>query len=127
MKLPRSSNRRWLVWLFGTRIRIAIGDLNGGGRADLVATNIAGGTNDSGNVSVLIGDGTGAFATPVNLSVLVNSGSGTIASPSNFTVGAPANQVVLGDVNGDGKADLVVANGDTIVNGGVMVLLNSSH
>src|SRR5207249_4538255 len=71
----------------------ALGDVNGDGKLDLVTANYG-----SNNVTVLLGNGNGTF---------------TAASGSPVTVGFAPNSVALGDVNGDGKLDLVVANGDS--------------
>jgi hypothetical protein len=68
---------------------VAIGDLNGDGHPDVV---LAG--SDSGQVSVLLGNGDGTFQAPRTY----NSGY--------------AFSVAIGDVNGDGYPDLVVANGE---------------
>jgi FG-GAP-like repeat/FG-GAP repeat len=80
---------------------VAIGDLNGDGKPDLVAA---------------------APASPCGtLAVWLNLGNGSFRSPFNLTVGQdPASSVVLGDLNGDGKPDLIVPNGV-----GVGVLLNA--
>ncbi|MDP4238811.1 MAG: FG-GAP-like repeat-containing protein, partial [Bacteroidota bacterium] len=88
---------------FGTKISlaigvepysIAIGDLNGDGKMDIVATNSK---SNSNTISVLLGNGNGTFGTKTNFAI--SSGSG--ANPSS---------VVIGDFNGDGKADLATAN-----------------
>jgi FG-GAP-like repeat/FG-GAP repeat len=77
-------------------ISVAIGDLNGDGRLDLVTANIGGDPllNPPGTVSVLLGNGGGTFsaATPYP--------TGSILSFS----------VAIGDLNGDGRLDLAVAN-----------------
>ena len=80
---------------------VAIGDFNGDGKADLVSAN-----GNSDNVSVLLGNGAGSFASAVN-----------------FAVGAFPRSVAIGDFNGDGKADLVSAN---VGSSTVSVLLNTS-
>ncbi|HEY0279716.1 MAG TPA: VCBS repeat-containing protein [Solirubrobacterales bacterium] len=67
---------------------VAIGDLNGDGHPDLVTANAG-----SGNVSVLLGTGTGSFG-----------------AATNFGVGSEPTSVAIGDLNGDGHPDLVVAN-----------------
>jgi hypothetical protein len=65
---------------------VAIGDMNGDGKADVVTGNV-----DTKIVSVLLGNGKGAFTSTVN--------SPTASKPFSLT---PA------DINGDGKTDLVV-------------------
>jgi uncharacterized protein (TIGR03437 family) len=96
---------------------VAAGDLNGDGRLDLVVANsgnLEDGGSDGGSVSILLGSGGGAFKTPTNLSTGVQPGF-----------------IVLQDVNGDGRLDLVVANlgvsfgfpGLTPNPGGIAVLL----
>jgi hypothetical protein len=73
---------------------VAIGDLNGDGKLDLVVANQTG-----ANVSVLLGNGNGTFQSAVN-----------------YAAGTGPRAVVLGDFNGDGKLDIAVANQNGLVN-----------
>ena len=80
---------------------IAVADVNHDGHADVLVTNFCGtGTNcplqqvTEGSVGVLLGDGSGAFASPVL-----------------YDAGGPATSAItVADVNGDGKPDLLVGN-----------------
>jgi hypothetical protein len=72
---------------------VAIGDLNGDGRPDLAVAN-AGSVIDTGStVSVLLGNGDGSFA-----------------PRTDFAAGARPISVAIGDLNGDARLDLAVAN-----------------
>jgi hypothetical protein len=72
-------------------IRVAVGDFNGDGKADLAVTSYS--SDLSGFVSILLGNGDGTFQTHVDYA----------------TGGAPV-AVTIGDFNGDGKVDLAVPN-----------------
>ena len=69
-------------------VAVAVGDVNGDGFPDVMVTN-----NDSGDVTVLLGNG-----------------DGTVGSASvGFAVGGyPSRPAMIGDWNGDGLMDIVV-------------------
>jgi hypothetical protein len=98
---------------------VAIGDLNGDGRPDLIS--VGNGRPDLVDVTC------GAVA------VLLNRGNATFNAPFYMNVGPnPTVSVTPGDLNGDGKLDLIVTDyfrnytpeTDSL---GVGVLLNAAH
>jgi len=86
---------------------IAIADFNGDGKPDLVVAN------DGFYKNILYHDYD-------NVMVLLGKGDGTFNSPVTFFAGLSPRSVAVGDVNGDGKPDIVVGK-----QYGTAVLLNT--
>ena len=116
---------------------VAIADLNGDGRPDIVTTNSGG-----NSVSVLLGNGDGTFSAQETfavgrspravvvadltgdgipdlivanynddtISVLIGKGDGTFLPQEVFAVGARPYSLAVADLNGDGRPDIIVAN-----------------
>jgi hypothetical protein len=83
---------------------VATGDLNADGKLDLAVANL-----NSNSVSVLLSTTAPGAATP------------NFVAKQDFAAGAGPVSVTVGDLNGDGKLDLVVANFNS---NNVSVLLN---
>jgi hypothetical protein len=95
---------------------VAVADVNGDGKPDLLVSNYCENFNNcpNGSVGVLLGNGDGTF----RAAVTYESG------------GTGADSVAVADVNGDGKPDLLVANGcgnniNSCANGSLGVLLGN--
>jgi hypothetical protein len=71
---------------------LAVGDVNGDGRLDLVVNSIGGEDSTISQFAVLLGNGKGAFGAPI----------------FNSPQGGEDGDVVLGDFNGDGRLDVAV-------------------
>jgi len=95
-------------------VSVAVADLNGDGRLDLVVVNGCDTAFNcgAGGVTVMLGNGDGTFQ----------------GDPSYPSGGFVTQAVAVGDFNGDGKPDLVVANycvgsGGNCANGVIGILL----
>jgi hypothetical protein len=86
---------------------VTLGDLNGDGRPDLVVGN----DNTSPTVAVLVN------------TTAPGSTSASFAAAQTLAAGADPSSVTVGDVNGDGRLDLAVANANDNT---ISVLLNTS-
>jgi hypothetical protein len=89
----------------GNCVAIAVSDINSDGKPDLLTVNKAG----SSTVSVLRNTSTGSTI--------------TFAAKVDFATGANPQAIAIGDVDGDGKVDLAVANDGS---GTVSLLRNTS-
>lgn len=92
-ELPLRTGQPWFA---------AVGDVNGDRKPDLVATH-----HDQSALTVMLGDGAGRF---------------TEAGASPFNWGRNAFQVVLADVNSDGRPDALAAAGE-----GVRIMLGDGR
>jgi len=84
---------------------VAVADLNGDGKPDIVVANL-----NSGTVAVLLGNGNGTFQQAVT-----------------YSAGGSPLTVAVADINHDGKPDLLVSDINGEVNGSVGVLLGNGN
>jgi len=100
-------------------VSVAVGDFNGDGKPDLAVANHGEplSPRPAASVSVLLGNGDGTFQTALN-----------------YLAGTQPSSVSVGDFNGDGKPDLVVAdvgswdwNRGTYTNGSVLLFLGRGN
>jgi hypothetical protein len=130
---------------------VAVGDVNGDGKPDIVVAN-SGVQRSGDSVSVLLGNGSGTFGaaqcytvggspTAVavcdfnrdgkldivtansnsTVSVLLNNGNGTFGAAQNYAISGPANSVAVADFNHDGFLDIATTGAE------MDVLLNNAN
>ncbi len=138
------SFQRRLDYGTGSRpVSVAIGDLNGDRKPDLITANLENPDAGLGSVSVLLNRGDGSFQpkvdyandgspfrvaigdlngdrrrdivtanadVPSDVSVLLNKGDGSFRPKRDYRTGAGPSSVVIGDLNGDHKPDLATVN-----------------
>lgn len=120
---------------------VALGDLNGDGKLDVVVGNE--GSDGHWSVTVFLGKGDGTLLAPDEVfveptswvaladfdgdgrldvvvaeteneaAVLLGKGDGTFAAPAYYSAWDGVSRVATGDVNRDGKQDIVIATGDS--------------
>jgi FG-GAP-like repeat/Abnormal spindle-like microcephaly-assoc'd, ASPM-SPD-2-Hydin len=78
----------------GSPYSVAVADVNGDGKPDIIVATNCDASNCSGDVNVLLGNGDGTFKAAVSYS----------------SDGYSPFSVVVGDLRGNGKADIIVAN-----------------
>jgi len=90
---------------------VAVADMNGDGKPDLIAMGPCDTANNcaTGNVAVLLGNGDGTFRTAI--------------SNTQGITGAALGSIAIGDLDNDGRLDVVATSGTT--SGGVLVLLGN--
>ncbi len=93
----------------GVPVSAAVGDFNSDGKMDLAVANYSASVTDPSTVTILLGNGDGTFTPTANSPV----------------TGDDPLSIAVGDFNGDGVADLAVANSyvDTGKPGSVTILL----
>ena len=92
---------------------VLIKDLNGDGKPDLAVLNVG------------LTQGFSAAPNAGGVSVFLGKGDGTFQPAVNYAVGTNPSAMAVGDVNGDGKPDLVVATAQSNFSGVVAVMLGN--
>jgi hypothetical protein len=99
--------------------KVALGDINGDGRLDIIAAE-----HDNHYLTILNGSGQGVNQRDNQIASVMN---GPIRNPEDGTMGTPpphTHDVALADVNGDGRLDILATS---VSAHGVAVLLNQGQ
>jgi hypothetical protein len=87
----------------GRALKVTVADLNADGKKDLVVAN-------GGLFCRVLPFGDISCSNNKTIIVLLGNGDGTFRAAVNYETGAGPFSVAIGDFNGDGKRDVVVAN-----------------
>ena len=99
---------------------VAVGDVNGDGISDLIIAAPAStrsGVTTGGSVYVLFGQRNGGFTDPMNVSGSTLNGINGFRMDGIATTTKIASSLAVGDVNGDGIADIIMGTNTATVNG----------
>lgn len=86
---------------------------------------VAGDVNSDGKPDLIVVDAGQLGTTNGGVYVLLNNGSGGFAVPIFYQAGVSPLTASIGDINGDGKPDLVVGTNDSNFDGSLAIFLNN--
>jgi hypothetical protein len=84
--------------------------------------------NGDGTLDIAVGGGVNSPADENNLSILMGDGKGAFEAPAHYTIGQAPQSMSIADFNGDGLADIAVSNSLPVSgNSTVSVLLGTGN